>query len=67
MGRLCLSSCVLPGRGNPDVVVAVVVPVIVDVETLLVEIAEIDEVAVRVHDVCLSPSNSPEVEVYVRK
>ena len=67
MGRLCLSSCVLPSGGNTQVVVAVVVPVVVDVETLPIEVANIDAVAVRVHDVCLPPSNSPEVEVCVCK
>jgi hypothetical protein len=45
-------------------VVAVVVPVVVDVETVLVEVADVDTIAVRGDVVCPSSSVAPEVEVY---
>jgi len=39
----------LPGGGQADVVIAVIVPVVVDVETVGVEVADVDTVAVRIH------------------
>ena len=38
----------LPSRGHADVVVAVVVPVVVDVQAVSIEVADVDPVAVRV-------------------
>ena len=38
----------LPSRGQTDVVVAVVVPVVVDVQPVRIEVADVDPVAVRV-------------------
>ena len=38
----------LPGRRNADVVVTVVVPVVIDVQTLGIEVADVDTVTVRV-------------------
>ena len=38
----------LPGRRETEVVVALVVPIVVDVETLGVEVADVDVIAVRV-------------------
>jgi len=54
----------VPSGGNADVVVAVVVPVVVDVETLRIEVAHVDVVAVRVDADCSLPSKPPEIEVY---
>ncbi len=45
----------LPCRRETEIVVALVVPVVVDVETLVVEIADVDVIAVRVA-VCPFPS-----------
>ena len=41
-------SVELPCRRQPDVAVPAVVPVVVDVETVGVEVADVDPVAVRV-------------------
>lgn len=41
----------------------VVVPVVVDVETLVVKVADIDAVALRVAN-CSLPSEAPNLEVY---
>ena len=54
----------LPRGGQADVVVAVVVPVVVDIEPVLVEVADIDTVAVRSDIVCPSSSVALEIEVY---
>lgn len=61
----------LPGRGETKVVVAVAVPVVVDVETLGVEVADDDVIAVRVQKFCplLSMTRlyaAPDIEVYRR-
>ena len=53
----------LPGRGETEVVVPVVVPVVVDVQTLRVEVADVDAVAIRV-EYCPFPSVAPGVEGY---
>jgi hypothetical protein len=58
----------LPGTRETEIVVAVVVPVVVDVETLGVEIADVDVIAVRV-DFCPLPSGTrlyaaPDLEGY---
>lgn len=39
----------LPSGGDTDAVVTVVIPVVADIEAVLVEAAEVDAVAVRVH------------------
>lgn len=41
------SEIEVPGGRQTDVVIAVVVPVVVDVQTILVEVADVDPVAVR--------------------
>ena len=43
---------------------AVATPVEVDEETLRIEVADVDTVAVRIHIICLSSSMSLEIEVY---
>ncbi len=39
----------LPGGGDADVVIAVVVPVVVDVQAVGIEVANVDTIAVRIH------------------
>lgn len=39
----------VPGTGDAEVVVAVVVPVVVDVEAAGIEIADVDAIAIRIH------------------
>ena len=39
----------LPGRGKTEVVVAIVIRVVVDVQTRCIEVADVDTVAVRIH------------------
>jgi len=56
----------LPGRGHTDVAIAVVIPPVVDVEAVLVEVADVDAVTVRIDANCSFLSMSPEVEVYRR-
>lgn len=45
----------------------VVVPVVVDIEPVLVEVADIDTVAVRSDIVCPSSSVTLEIEVYCQR
>ncbi|OGZ18511.1 MAG: hypothetical protein A2Z68_02685 [Candidatus Nealsonbacteria bacterium RBG_13_38_11] len=54
----------VPSGRDAQVVVAVVIPVVVDVETLRIEVADVDTVAVRIYIICLSSSMSLEIEVY---
>ena len=56
----------VPGRPEANVVVAVTVPV-VDVEAVLVEVADTRDIAERgagANVCCLSPSISPRIESY---
>jgi hypothetical protein len=39
----------LPGGRHGHVVIAVIVPVVVDIETVGIEVADVDAVAVRIH------------------
>ena len=54
----------VPEGRDAQVVVTVVIPVVVDVETLGTEVTDVDVVAVRVDAICLSSSKSLEIEVY---
>ena len=54
-------------QGETDVVVAVVIPVVVDIEAVLVEVADIDTVAVRSDIVCPFSSMALEIEVYCQE
>ena len=56
----------VPGRRHTDVVVTVVIPVVVDVEPVVVEVADVDTVAVRVQ-ICPLSSMAPKVEIYCSK
>lgn len=50
----------VPRGRDADVVVTVVVPVVVDVEPVVVEVADVDTVTVRVQS-CSFPSLSPKI------
>lgn len=54
----------LPSRREPQVGVPVVIPVVVDVETLGIEVADVHAIAVRVERNCPFPSMSPDREGY---
>lgn len=56
----------LPGRREPQVGVALVVPVVVDVQTLGIEVADVHAIAVRVERIYPFPSESPDREGYRR-
>lgn len=51
MGVFIKLEIVLPGRSDAEIVIAIVVEVVVDVQAVRVEIAQIDVVAVRVHGI----------------
>ncbi len=53
--------------GDTDVVVAVVIPVVVDIEAVLAEVTDIDTAAVRSDIVCPPSSVALEIEVYCHK
>ena len=48
----------LPGRRETEIVVAAVVPVVVDIETLDIEVADVNVIAVRV-DYLPAPIHNP--------
>jgi len=48
MGCSSLIEKEVPNGGKADVVIAIVIPVVVDIETTWVEVTDIDTVAVRV-------------------
>lgn len=50
-----LDEIEVPGGGHAEAVVAVVVPIVVDVQALGVEVAHVHAVAVRVHRKLLAP------------
>jgi hypothetical protein len=50
----------LPSRGEAQVVIVIVIPVVVDIETLRIEVANIDTVAIRVNKICLLSSRDTE-------
>ena len=50
----------LPSRGEAQVVIVVVIPIVVDIETLRIEVANIDTVAIRVKKICLLSSRDTE-------
>ena len=52
----------VPSGHQPQVAIPVVVPVVVDVETVVVEVAQVDVVAIGVHAVSPLPSMPPNVE-----
>ena len=54
----------VPRGRQTDVAVAVVVPVVVDVQPVLVEVADVDPVAVRGDKYCFLPSMALGIEVY---
>jgi hypothetical protein len=55
-----MNEMILPSRGEAQVVIVVVIPVVVDIETLRIEVANIDTVAVRVNKICLLSSRGTE-------
>ncbi len=54
----------VPRGGDTDVVVAVVIPVVVDIQTVSIKVADVNTVAVRIHVICLSSSVSLGIELY---
>jgi hypothetical protein len=50
----------LPSRGEAQVVIVVVIPIVVDIETLGIEVANVDAVAIRVKKICLLSSRDTE-------
>jgi len=50
----------LPSGSEAQVVVVVVIPVVVDIETIRIEVANIDTVAIRVKKICLLSSKGTE-------
>ena len=59
--RLC-GEIEVPGGGETKVVVPVVIPVVVDVQTLGIEVPDVHAVAVRCEGNCPLPSVPPEME-----
>ena len=54
----------VPRGGDTDVVIAVVIPVVVDIQTVSIKVTDVNTVAVRIHVICLSPSVSLGIELY---
>jgi len=44
----------LPGGRQTEVIIAVIIPVVVDVQTVGIEVADVDTVAVRIHTLPVS-------------
>ena len=54
----------LPGGRQTEVIIAVIIPVVVDVQTVGIEVADVDTVAVRIHIICQLSPESLEIKVY---
>jgi len=54
----------VPGGGDGQIVIAIVIPVVVDLEAGSIEVAEVDAVAVRIHIICQLSPESLEIKVY---
>jgi hypothetical protein len=54
----------VPSGRDAQIVIGAIIPVVVDIETTVVEVADVDTVAVRVNALCLFSSKSPKIEIY---
>ena len=54
----------VPGGGDGQIAIAIVIPIVVDLEAGSIEVAEVDAVAVRIHIICQLSPGSLEIKVY---